>query len=154
VRVGENSSVSVDVIAGFDVLSINSVPNQTHSSFILCYTHSPVNQHRLHYTTSLQQIKQEKVPLLPDWIGLDSIGIGPTHTLLFIFSRMYSENIGFHSQGERRLTSVYTYMHEPFYLVGNRCERKKNSTRSFSILVIIFILIIIISVIDNEIKTI
>jgi hypothetical protein len=75
VRVGENSSVSVDVIAGFDVLSINSVPNQTHSSFILCYTHthSPVNEHRLHYTGILQQIKEEKVPLLPDWIGLDWI---------------------------------------------------------------------------------
>jgi hypothetical protein len=124
VRVGENSSVSVDVIAGFDVLSINSVPNQTHSSFILCYTHSPVNQHRLHYTTSLQQIKQEKVPLLPDWIGLDSIGIGPTHTLLFIFSRMYPENIGFHSQGER-LTSVYTYMHEPFFWLEIDAKGKK-----------------------------
>jgi hypothetical protein len=85
VRVGENSSVSVDVIAGFDVLSINSVPNQTHSSFILCYTHTLSGQRTpsaLYYL--LQQIKEEKVPLLPDWIGLDSIEIGPTHTLLFI----------------------------------------------------------------------
>jgi hypothetical protein len=73
----------------------------------------------------LQQIKEEKVPLLPDWIGLDSIEIGPTHTLLFIFSRMYSENIGFHSQGERRLTSVYTYMHEPFFLLEIDAKGKK-----------------------------
>jgi hypothetical protein len=126
--------------------------------FSVTHTHSPVNQHRLHYTTSLQQIKQEKVPLLPDWIGLDSIGIGPTHTLLFIFSRMYPENIGFHSLG-RMTFDQCIYLYAPaelvahFLWVGNRCERKKNSTRSFSILVIIFILIII-SVIDNEIKNI
>jgi hypothetical protein len=83
VRVGENSSVSVDVIAGFDVLSINSVPNQTHSSFILCYTHTLRSMNTvctilLHYN----KLKKKKCHYYR--IGLDSIGIGPTHTHIII----------------------------------------------------------------------
>jgi len=32
-RIGENSSVCVDMITGFDVVSLNSVRNQTHYVF-------------------------------------------------------------------------------------------------------------------------
>jgi hypothetical protein len=122
VRVGENSSVSVDVIAGFDVLSINSVPNQTHSSFILCYTHTLRSMNTVCTILHYNKLKNKKCHYYR--IGFHW-NRPHTHTLLFIFSRMYSENIGFHSQGERRLTSVYTYMHEPFFWLEIDAKGKK-----------------------------
>jgi hypothetical protein len=74
VRVGENSSVSVDVIAGFDVLSINSVPNQTHSSFILCNTHTLRSTNTvctiLVYYNKLKKKKCHYYRIGLDWIPL------------------------------------------------------------------------------------
>lgn len=91
-RIGENSSVGVDMIAGFDVVFLNSVRNQTHS-----HSHSHSLQFNLMSSFFLSFSLLHSFYLLstPPFVCvtvtatfhfisilLDSISIGPTHVII------------------------------------------------------------------------